>query len=356
MSSVLKQILENDERSIVFDCCISWISMDMMNVDPKKKELVLPRYLKAGFNFVSLTVAGDWGCGVSPTISWLASERRYLAEKHPDTCVLISSLADIFAAKREGKLAVTFHFQGSRPFQVSPGVGEDPGDINLVQLYFDLGVRQCLLSLNLRNHAADGCKEKSDAGLSNWGVRLVKEMNRVGMIVDCTHTGYRSTMDAMSVSTKPVLFSHSNAKGVFNHPRNIADDQIKACAKTGGVVCVCGWGPIVNAENNPTAEAVVKHIDYIANLVGPEHVGIGLDYTYDPTLTTKRVKQYAYLYAPYGTLEDYNYHHDVMRSMQPEAISDIAETLLHRGYGEENIRGILGGNCIRVMQANWEAG
>jgi len=227
MKSVLQKIVGKDERSVVFVGCISWISMDMMNVDPKKKALVLPRYLKAGVNFASLTVGGDCGYGIGQTIAWLASERRYITEKNGDTCVLVSSLADVFKAKRDGKLAVTFHFQGPRPFQVQSGVGEDPGDLNLVQFYFDLGVKQCQLSANLRNHTADGCKEKSDGGLSNFGFRLIQEMNRVGMIVDCSHTGYRSTMDAMSTSTKPVIYSHSNAKEVFNHPRNIKTNRLK---------------------------------------------------------------------------------------------------------------------------------
>lgn len=110
----------------------------------------------------------------------------------------------------------------------------------------------------------------------------------------------------------------------------------------------------MNAQNDPSVEAVVKHIDYIANLVGPEHVGIGLDYVYDAELTTRRVKQNAHIYAPYGTLKDYNYDWDVQRFMEPEAIADIAETLLRRGYSEENVRGILGSNCVRVMEANWK--
>ena len=353
MLSVLEKLQEGDDQSIVFDGCISWISMDMTGVDPKKKELVLPRYLKAGVNFVSLTVGGDFGYGIGQAIAWIASQRRFIAE-HPDICVLISSFDDIFTAKKDGKLAITFHFQGSRPFQVHSGIGEDPGELNLVQLYFDLGVRQSLLSVNQRTHAADGCMEKSDAGLSNFGIRLVKEMNRVGMIVDCSHTGHRSTMDIMDMTTKPAIFSHSNIKKIFDHPRNIADDQIKACAKTGGVACITGWGPIVSADNNPTAEAITEHIDYVANLVGPEYVGIGLDYVYDPALTTKRVRQYAYLYAPEGNLADYGYEVDVQKFAEPEVISEIAELLLQRGYSDKDVKGVLGDNCLRVMQANWK--
>jgi len=340
--------------NLVWDNCFSWLtyeSLDVIGADKSLKATALPRYRAAGINVVSLTIGADIRRSHEQTLAWLASERRFISEVHRDECVIVDSVDDIERAWRAGKLAVTFHFQGGTPFLDS--LGEEPGNVDLVQVYYDLGVRQALLAMNLRNAIADGCKEKSDAGLSNFGVKLVRAMNEVGMVLDCTHTGNRSTLEAMEISSKPVVFSHSNAKAVFDHPRNISDEQIRACARTGGVVGITGWGPIVNDRNDVSAEAIFKHLDHVAGLAGPEHVGIGLDYVYDPALTTARVRKYASLYAPYGSLEDYNYHWRPMGFAQPEVFVELTELMLKHGYPEAAITGILGGNWLRVARANW---
>src|SRR5690606_34276467 len=107
-----------------------------------------------------------------------------------------------------------------------------------------------------------------DEGLSRFGVALIKEMNRVGMIVDCTHTGYRTSMEAMELSAAPTIFSHSLARALWDHERNVADDQIKACAATGGVIGMNGVGMFLG-DNDGSPEKVADHIDYVAQLVGP---------------------------------------------------------------------------------------
>lgn len=340
-------------ESIVWESLVSWASMERVNADREKKKKVIPRYLKSGVTQVCLTVGGDYS-DLDQTIRWIASERRFLKENHSDICFLAATAADIEAAKASGKVAITFNMQGTKPLQ-GAGAQEDPGDINLVQLLYDLGVRQALLAHNMRNYAADGCHEPGEsAGLSHWGVRMVQEMNRVGMTVDMTHTGYKSTMHAMEVSTKPVIFSHSNPKKMFNHPRNIQDDQIKACAATGGVVGACGWGPIINAENDASPEEICKHILYLVELVGPEHVGIGLDFVYAPELTTARLQRQPHLYGAGGDMSKFNYNMKLMDFAQPEDFPLIANILLNKGLNESNIKGILGGNMFRVAKANWK--
>ena len=169
--------------ALVWDGCISWISMDMMRASYDLKVSVMPRYARAGCDHVSLTVSGDFGADLEKTIHWIAAERRFFKTAHAEQCILVDTTDDIRRAKDGGKIAVSFHFQGASPF--AGNVNEDPGDTNLVQLYYDLGVRQSLLAHNLRNVVADGCKEPGDAGLSSFGVRLIQEMNKVGMVVDC---------------------------------------------------------------------------------------------------------------------------------------------------------------------------
>jgi membrane dipeptidase len=347
---------ENSQKvyseSIVWESLVSWASMERVNADRELKKKVIPNYLKSGVTQVCLTVGGDYS-DLDQTIRWIASERRFLKENHSDICFLATKASDIIEAKKAGKVAITFNMQGTKPLQ-GAGAQEDPGDINLVQLLYDLGVRQALLAHNMRNYAADGCHEPGESiGLSHWGVRMVQEMNRVGMTVDMTHTGYKSTMHAIEISTKPVIFSHSNPRNVFDHPRNIRDDQIKACAATGGVIGACGWGPIINARNDASAEEICKHIMYLVELVGPEHVGIGLDYVYAPELTTARLQRQPQLYGAGGDMSKFNYSMELMDFAQPEDFPQIANILLSNGLAENEVQGILGNNMFRVASANW---
>ena len=336
--------------ALVWDECISWTSMDLVGADKSIKQQALPQYRDAGVNVASLTIGGDYGTEFQRSRGWVASERRFINERLSDVCLLIRDIGDIERARQQKKLAVTFHLQGATPFLNYES--EEPGNLDLVSFYYDLGVRRALLAHNHRNALADGCKEPDNAGLSLFGRRIVREMGRVGMVLDCTHMGERSSLEAMEVTGKPSVFSHSNAAAVFLHPRNISDQLIKACAATGGVIGLTGWGPIVNERNDPSPEAIAKHVYYVSDLVGPQHVGLGLDYVYVPELTTKRVKENAQLYAPLGSLEQYNYHHEVMRFAPPTTFSPLADRLLEK-MSEQEVRGILGENWLRVAAANW---
>src|SRR5687767_3763650 len=153
------------------------------------REDVLERFQRMGITFVSLTVGTD-SAGTRVAIHNIANIRRMISERG-DRVTFARSVEEIRAAKAQGKLALGFHFQGSFALESNP---------NLVELYYELGVRHMLLVYNQMNAAATGCHERVDAGLSRYGLRLVAEMNRVGMIVDCTHTGYRATMEIMEVS------------------------------------------------------------------------------------------------------------------------------------------------------------
>ena len=182
---------------------------------------------------------------------------------------MVSKVADIRRASAEKKLAVNFHFQGSNALL---------GDLNLVEAYRRLGVGHMILAYNMRNLAGDGCHEDTDAGLSAFGKALVGEMNRFNMIIDVSHTSLKTSMEAIECSSQPVIMSHSNARGVFAHERNITDEQAKACAESGGVIGVNGVGLFLSeARHDASADIIARHADYFANLVGMDHVGIGMD-------------------------------------------------------------------------------
>ncbi len=314
-------------RAIVCDLTLPWGRAN------ENREPTLPRFAKAGFTFVSLTVGMDW-TPLAETIQHIGAERRrFLSDPN---CVLVERTSDIRRAKSEGKLAVGFHFQGTNPLA---------NDVNLIEVYYRLGVRHMLLAYNEKNAVGDGCHERTDCGLSRFGVRVIEEMNRVGMIVDCTHTGYRTSMDAMELSTAPTIFSHSNARAVWEHDRNLRDEQIKACAGKGGVIGINGVGLFLG-NNDASPENFIRHIDHIAGLVGPRHVALGLDLVYymDSMLARWRANPGRY---PEGYPEPPWYF------FSPEDLPRLVETLLRRGYSDADITGILGENFLRVAEAVW---
>jgi membrane dipeptidase len=185
--------------------------------------------------------------------------------------VLVETAADVDRARQEDKVSIAFDVEGMTPL--------DEGDNGLIQLFYDLGVRWMLIAYNRKNAAGGGCLDDDDPGLSAHGRAMLAEMKRVGMVVCCSHTGHRTGRDVMANADNPVIFSHSNASAVWSHYRNIPDELIKACAATGGVVGVNGIG-IFLGENDARPELVFRHIDHMVQLVGPDHVGLALDYVF----------------------------------------------------------------------------
>lgn len=299
----------------------------------------LERCRRSGVNFVSLTLAVDWHDTLA-AVRAIARERALIAWR--DDLLLVETADDIELAQREGKLAVGFHFQGTNPLQT---------DIRLVDVFYKLGVRHMLIAYNIRNPAGDGCFEPDDGGLSIFGRQLVREMNRVGMLVDASHTGHHTAMDLFEESSDPVIFSHANPRAVWDNPRNIPDDLIRACADTGGVVGITGLGVFLG-ENDTATTTFLRHIDHVAGLVGPRHVGLGLDYVYDQAaLVADFMSNPAWV--PDPRLSG-SYGFNDIQHVPPEQLPEITEALLAQGYSEEDVRGILGANWLRVVRQVWK--
>jgi membrane dipeptidase len=317
--------------ALVWDNTVPWSGFGRAEL----KRNALSHHSAAGADFVSVTVATD-GQNAAQTIDTIARERRFFLA-HPDRFRLCETVDDIFAAKAAGVLGIGFHFQGTNAFE---------RDTGLVETYYKLGVRHALMAYNQKNHVGDGCHERTDGGLSRFGIELIAEMNRVGMIVDCSHTGYQTSMETFEYSRAPTIFSHANARAVYDHPRNIRDDQIDACAKTGGVIGVNGIGVFLG-PNDASTELLLKQIDYIANRVGVEHVGIGLDWVYDMESLMTEVRKLG------STYPDGAYDLDI-KVAQPEQLPGLTEGLLIRGYSQSDIEAILGLNWVRVATQVWK--
>ncbi len=308
---------------------------------PTRPELraALPAQMRAaGITFGSFTVVED-ETDTLAALRALAWYRRFFLERS-EHCLLVETVEDVERAKRESKLAVGFHFQGT------VAVGRD---LSLVEPFYKLGVRHMLLAYNQKNFVADGCHELGDGSLSRFGRELITEMNRVGMFVDVAHTGYRSSMDALAHSDRPVICSHTNVRALNDHARCIRDDQIRAIAASGGVMGMTALS-LFTGDPQAKVQTYVDHIDYVANLVGPRHVGLGLDYVADvPTLMAAAAATATRWPAEGG------YDQPDLRQIALADLPRIAETLLDRGWSADDVRGILGGNWMRLMREVWKA-
>jgi len=309
----------------VWDMTLPWL-------EEQQEMATLARFHRAGFTFVSLSCQD-----FPPTLEGvqkLVARFTERAAAAADWLVIGSSLADVVHGRRNRKLVVGFNVQDT--IQVGT-------DLARVESLYAFGVRHMLLAYNVRNFAADGCGESADAGLSNFGRRLVREMNAVGMVVDCSHTGRRSTLEAIDLSERPAIFSHSNVYAICRHIRNIRDEQIRACAARGGVIGITGIGAFLgDVEARP--ETVFRHIDHVASLVGAEHVGLGSDYVRDiaGAWAAVRAQQDTAWPDPTGT-QLYE-----GTCLQPEQLAELVTLMLQHGYSRQSVLGILGGNFRRV--------
>ena len=291
-------------------------------------------YRSIDASVVSLNVGFDalhW----SHTLKMLATFRDWV-QQHPEHYRLIDTVEDVSDARASNRLGIVFDIEGGSAVDDSP---------ELVALYYALGVRWMLIAYNNNNALGGGCQD-DDQGLTRYGKRVIDAMQEAGMVVCCSHTGLRTARDVLDYAQSPVIFSHSNPRALWDHPRNIPDDMITACAATGGVVGINGLGLFLGDNDNRTA-TICQHIDYVAQLVGPEHVGLALDYVFDPEELEAFVQEKPEFFPPSnGYTRGFN-------MVEPARIPEIVETLSAMGWDEPALRGLLGENHLRVASEVW---
>ena len=320
-------------ESVVVDALLPW--SPLLNGD--QFDRLMPRWHRAGVTCISLTVAHGGNTDFYSTVEWMTRVRKQISESPITTQVF--SVADIRNCHDQRKLGLYFNFQDAGPMGNS---------LHMVQFFYDLGVRQVGLAYNLRNLVGDGGAEEADAGLSRFGRLLVAEMNRVGIIVDGSHAGYRTTMEAIEISIKPFIFSHSNPYTIRPHYRSVRDDQMKAAAATGGTVGINGVGSWTG-DIDATPESIFRCVDYAVSLIGDDHVHLGFDYVWDLDLLIKWARGASLMWPPFKGEEMVKHNY-----AGPEQIVDLVERMVAHGYGDQTIEKILGGNYLRVAKATWK--
>lgn len=278
---------------------------------------------------------------------------HYQLVREDPRITLIETVDDIHSAKREGKVGVIIGFQNARPMNYS---------LTMVELFWRLGARIVQLAYNDRNFAADGCDCDGDAGLSREGRALVREFGQVGIVLDLSHVGERSATEAIELSDRPVIFSHSNPRARCPMPRNITDEQIKVVAERGGVIGLTPHPPLNwnGGPEPPRLSDYLDNIEYVVQLAGIDHASIATDSEATPDAYSRELRRRLgkkYGAAVGGYKQRFFGREDAKTLGAYRNMSDlpvITQGLLDRGYDEESVRKILGLNLVRVFEAVWK--
>jgi membrane dipeptidase len=344
MSVTLRETSEIDARA-------ARISSTVLMIDALSGHIVAPepppvagkphleRVIEAGLNVVNITLAAR-----SATLDDLLHEMyQYLnlISARPDRVLHVEGTDDIREAHRSGRLGIIF---GS---QTGDFVGRD---ISRWTILHKLGLRICQLTYNERNELGDGCMEPENRGLTAYGRQAVQEMNRLGIVVDLSHVGERTALDATVYSSKPVIYSHSNPRSLSSSRRNATDEQMQLLAETGGVMGISPFSPMCARRPSirPTLEDYLDMVDYAVQAIGIDHVGIGSDVFESHTKlawesSTKRQYPNPWTY----------------ETKEAEGFSSVSHWpsvirgLIQRGYSDADLGKILGSNWLRVFTECW---
>ncbi len=275
-------------------------------------------------------------------LGFFSGWNSFIAE-YDEFFMRIDSAEDFFRLRKSNKIGIILGLQNSDHFL----------ELRDVKFFHSMGQRISQLTYNARNLIGSGSTERSDGGISDFGTRIITQMQKVGMAVDVSHCGDKTTLDTFEVATKPVLITHSNCRALCEgHVRCKTDEAIKRMGETGGVMGITGVRMFVRDREPTTIEHYLDHFDHVANLIGIEHVGVGSDSDLDgyddmPENWQKMLR------AGYKDIYRFREKIDIEGIDHPKRMYDLTEGLIQRGYNDEDIVGVLGGNFKRVLSELW---
>lgn len=313
-------------------------------------EVMLANARESGITAVNVTVnAGGAGhAAYDNTFREIGYWEREI-DAHPNILTKITNVSDLEEAKRRNRLGLIFGFQDA---------GMLEGDIGRLEIFHNHGVRIIQLTYNLRNGIGDGCLEPGNAGLSMFGRNAVERMNELGILVDVSHCGKRTTSDAIEASTRPIAATHSGCNGVYRHPRNKDDEDLRALAEKGGVLGIYMM-PFLNADGPATSEHMIQHIEHAIQVCGEDHVGVGSDNSITPTVADDNYRRTLQAFAAerqrqrIGAPREYELLF-VTDLNNPRRMEMLGNALIRRGHAVSRVEKILGGNFKRLFQETWK--
>ncbi|WP_137869274.1 membrane dipeptidase [Sphingopyxis sp. 2PD] len=264
------------------------------------------------------------------------------AGRNSHVFTLVDGVADLDRAKADKKCAVIMGIQNAEHFE----------KIEDVALFRRLGLRCAQLTYNSQNLIGSGSTERIDGGISDYGAAIIAEMEKQRLLVDVSHCGDKTTLDAIEIAKGPIAITHSNARALVDHPRVKTDAAIKALAAKGGVMGITGVRMFVRTADPTNVGHMADHIDHVAKLVGIDHVGIGSDadlHGYDDM----KPDEYALLKGAYKGSYAFRDKIDIDGFDHPLKVFDLTEELIRRGYSNDNITAVLGGNFRRLLAQVW---
>jgi membrane dipeptidase len=258
----------------------------------------------------------------------------------------VHDVSDIRAAKAEGRTGVIFGVQDTAPIE---------NDLGRIQLLYALGVRIMQLTYNERNLIGDGCYESTDVGLSRFGHDVIREMNATGILIDLSHCGNQTTLEAIDASAIPVAITHSNARALFPHPRNKSDEVIRLLSDRKGVIGANAYPLFFPNGYETTIGEFVDGIEYLIELAGIDHVAIGTDFCHG-----RSPEWFAWAFStshgrrlPESLPEIPHPHRQLIGFEDARRFVDLCGALLDRGYSEADVRKVLGENWLRLFSETW---
>ena len=320
------------------------------------KNFLAPHIKRGGVDVVMMVVGGDSRNFIEGTDLMLWGTLRAVEmllqdiEESADVVALCRTVAEIEAAGKEGKLAVLMTLEGGRPLEGRPNYDS----LEPLQILYRLGLRQMQLVDLGRNRLADGTyTARADSKLTPFGIEVVRECNRLGIIVDVAHLPDRGFYDLLEHSSDPVIDTHSNAKAVSGAVRNLTDERIDAMAQQGGIIGISFFDALVNKEavdrgDRPVLDDIVRHVDYLVERAGIDYVGFGPDHCEFPSIID------------HGWCPVIGFHEGVHVGVREsystpevdsvEKLPKLTAALIDRGYSDEQIKKLLGENFLRVYR------
>ncbi|WP_289135794.1 dipeptidase [uncultured Brevibacillus sp.] len=272
---------------------------------------------------------------------------RYCDIAQQDTVMIASNIFDLYRAKETGRIAIIPSLEAATALE---------NEIDRVDILYGFGIRCMGITYNEANTLGSGLSEARDGGLTNFGRRVVKRMNQLGMVIDISHCGDQTSLDTIEASEKPVLITHAGARGLWNTPRMKPDEVLMSCAEKGGVIGILAAPntTLTKSSSDHSIESVMEHFEYIVNLVGIDHVGFGPDTFFGDHVALQHAVDAQLSIGQSHSGEEFDESSYVLGLEDPmEAMSNIVKWLVVRGYSDTDIAKVTGGNVMRALSKIW---